>query len=190
MTAASRPVPLLFAQGAGDMHHPEGSIHLVRYLERELRGACEIRAPEMPDAETNPQYRPWRDRILEELAAIDDEVLFVGHSLGGSVLLKMLAEVELAARVRGLFLASVPWWGPEGWDHGPWAVPADVATKLRGVPAFLYHSVDDPEVPVDHLARYAAILPDATVRRIPGAQHSFLEGVPELVTDIRATLDT
>ena len=46
---------VLFVQGAGDMHHPEGSIHIARWLERELSDDLRVLAPEMPDAE-NPGY--------------------------------------------------------------------------------------------------------------------------------------
>ncbi len=80
--------PVLFIQGAGSMHEPEGSGRLAAYLARELGTDYRLIAPEMPDAE-NPHYQPWRDRIEQELEAIDGKVIFVGHSFGGSVLLKL-----------------------------------------------------------------------------------------------------
>jgi len=66
--------PLLFIQGAGDMRAAEGSGHLADYLGKELGDDYRVIAPEMPDAD-HPRYRPWRDRIARELAAIDDEVV-------------------------------------------------------------------------------------------------------------------
>jgi pimeloyl-ACP methyl ester carboxylesterase len=39
-------------------------------------------------------------------------VIFVGHSFGGSVLLKYLAEGSYRKPVRGLVLVSVPNWAP------------------------------------------------------------------------------
>ena len=93
--------PVLFIQGAGSMHEPEGSGRLAAYLARELGTDYRLIAPEMPDAD-NPHYQPWRDRIEQELEAIDGKVILVGHSFGGSVLLNYLAEGSYRKPVRGL----------------------------------------------------------------------------------------
>ena len=175
---------VLVVQGAGDMHHPEGTIVLVRYLERSLPEGFRVHAPEMPDADSDPRFVPWRDEITATLAELDRPILLVGHSVGGSVVLKMLSEAPADPAIRGLFLASVPWWGPEGWAWDEFAVPDDFAARLPEVPVFLYHSVDDPEVPFAHLGLYEARMPAATARPVDGAEHSFRNGLPELVTDI------
>ena len=54
---------------------------------------------------------------------IDEEVIFVGHSFGGSVLLKYLAEGTYRKHVKGLFLVSVPNWAPNGWAYDEFAAP-------------------------------------------------------------------
>lgn len=181
---------VLVVQGAGDMHDPEGTIVLVRYLEAELPDGFRVVAPEMPDAETDPRYGPWRDAIGATLASLEAPVLVVGHSLGGSVVLKMLSDAPAHPATRGLFLASMPWWGPEGWPWDELALPDDLATRLPDIPVFLYHSIDDPEVPIAHLELYASRLPGATVRRIPGAEHSYRNGLPQLIGDVRAVGST
>jgi hypothetical protein len=176
-------VTVLFVQGAGGMHHPEGSIHLARWLERELGDDFRVLAPEMPDAE-NPGYERWRGAIEEHLGTIDGPVLIVGHSFGASTVLKMLSESPPRGQIRGLFFASTPWWEPRGWS-AEYAVTEGFADRLPDVPMFLYHSVEDPEVPLRHLDIYRAHLPNATAREIPGREHSFVHGLPELVDDIR-----
>ena len=50
---ATHPQPVLFIQGAGSMHEPEGSGRLAAYLARELSTGYGVLAPEMPDAD-NP----------------------------------------------------------------------------------------------------------------------------------------
>ena len=175
---------VLFIQGAGDMRHPEGSIHLARWLERELGDDVPVLAPEMPDAE-DPGYERWRAAIAEHMGAIDGPVLIVGHSFGASTVLKMLSDSPAPAHLRGLFLVETPWWEPEGWS-AEYAVTEGFADRLPAIPIFLYHSVDDPEVPFSHLDIYRAHLPHATARVIPGAQHSFVDGLPELLGDIRS----
>jgi uncharacterized protein len=177
--------PVLFIQGAGSMHEPEGSGRLAAYLARELSTAFRVTAPEMPDAD-NPHYQPWRDRIDQELRTIDKEVILVGHSFGGSVLLKYLAEGSYRKPVLGLFLVAVPNWGPDGWAYDEYSVPQDIGSKLPLSRIFLYHSRDDPEVPFAHLSYYQEKLPTATARPIDGSEHSFVEGLPTLVDDIKS----
>jgi predicted alpha/beta hydrolase family esterase len=167
------------------MHEPEGSGRLAGYLARELSSSFRVIAPEMPDPE-NPHYQPWRDRIDQELQTIDQEVILVGHSFGGSVLLKYLAEGSYRKPVRGLFLVSVPNWGPGGWAYDEYAAPDDVGSRLPPSRIFLYHSRDDPEVPFAHLAYYQEHLPTSTARPIDGSEHSFVEGLPTLVDDIKS----
>ena len=176
---------VLFIQGAGSMHEAEGSGRLAAYLADELGTDYRLIAPEMPDAD-NPHYQPWRDCIEQELRAINGKVIFVGHSLGGSVLLKYLAEGSYRKPVRGLFLVSVPNWGPDGWAYDEFAVPTDVGSRLPAAKIYLYHSRDDPEVPFAHLAYYQDRLPAATPRPIDGSEHSFVEGLPTLVDDIKS----
>jgi uncharacterized protein len=180
-----RTQPVLFIQGAGSMHEPEGSGRLAAYLAHDLGKDYSVIAPEMPNAD-NPDYQSWRDRIDQDLGAIDDEVILVGHSFGGSVLLKYLAEGSYPRPVRGLFLVSVPNWGPDGWAYDEFAAPEDVASRLSVSTIFLYHSRDDPEVPFEHLAYYQEHLPTATARPIDGSEHSFVAGLPSLVDDIKS----
>ena len=176
---------VLFIQGAGDMWAPDGSGVLAKYLQDSLGSDYDVIAPEMPGADTDPRYLPWRKKIEEELRGIDGPVVLVGHSLGGSMLLKFLAEGPPPTSIAGLFLVSVPHWSPEGWE-AEYALPDGFASRLPAAPTFLYHSRDDPHVPFEHLAFYKKHLPNATSRTIDGTEHSFLNGLPELVDDIRA----
>jgi predicted alpha/beta hydrolase family esterase len=56
----------------------------------------------------HPHYRPRRDLIEQELEAVDEPVILVGHSFGGSVLLKYLAEGSHQRPVRVCFLSRCP----------------------------------------------------------------------------------
>jgi predicted alpha/beta hydrolase family esterase len=179
------PRPVLFVQGAGDMDDPEGSGRLADWLRGELGAGYRVSADPMPDA-GDPSYPSWRDELERRLAAVGDRPVLVGHSFGGSVLVQCLAERSARAPFAGLFLVAVPDWGPEGWEDEAVALPDDLAARLPPGPVFLYHSVDDPEVPFAHLALHRRRLPNATVRPVPGRQHSFTDGLPELAADIRS----
>ncbi len=108
----------------------------------------------------------------------------MGHSFGASVLLKYLAEASSRPAIAGLFLIATPYWGP---SFPEFALPPDFGARLAEVsPLYLYHSRDDPEVPFEHLERYARALPQATIRPLDGRGHEFDQPqFHELVADIR-----
>jgi predicted alpha/beta hydrolase family esterase len=119
-------------------------------------------------------------------------MILVGHSVGGSVLLKYLCESDRAWQVAGLFVIAAPYWGAdESWQWDAATLPADAASKLVGNwPLFFYHSRDDEIVPFAHLSLYAATLPRATIRVFDGRGHQFRNDLGEVAADIkRSRLD-
>jgi predicted alpha/beta hydrolase family esterase len=179
------PTPVLFIQGAGDMHLPEGSGKLVAWLEDELGAGFELAAPEMPDAD-EPDPKSWIPAIQANLEGLGSDGLVVAHSFGASLLLKHLAESDSDRPLRALFLIATPYWERSGWQAA-YALPEDFAAELPPVGKMvLYHSRGDPECPFAHLARYREALPTSEVRELEGTEHSFTEGLPELVNDIRS----
>ena len=83
--------PILFIQGAGNKHKPLGSGKLIACLQEHLGSDYHVLAPDMPDPD-QPRYLAWRDQIEQELGQLDADVLLIGHSLGGSMVLKYLAD--------------------------------------------------------------------------------------------------
>ncbi len=99
---------ILFIHGAGNQRHPEGSDKLVTYLQEQLGSNYEVQAPDMPDPD-HPRYLAWRDQIARELDAPGDEIILIGHSVGGSVLVKALAEgIPGKKPLPGCFLSLHP----------------------------------------------------------------------------------
>ena len=96
--------PVLFIHGGGEGAYEEDR-KLAASLQDALGAAYEVRYPKMPD-EDRPVYEAWKERIAKELDALDGEVILVGHSLGGSILLKYLSEEEVEKLVAGLFLVA------------------------------------------------------------------------------------
>ncbi|GHO42066.1 alpha/beta hydrolase [Ktedonospora formicarum] len=175
---------VLFIQGAGDKCKPFGSGKLIAYLQKQLGNNYEVLAPDMPDPE-HPQYLAWRDQIEQEHGKLDADALFIGHSLGGSMLLKYLAEGTYQRPIVALFLVSVPYWGKQDWEL-EYALPDDFASHLPPIrQLFLYHSRFDEVVPFSSLRCYQEQLPQATVRVLDGKEHSFTEGLPLLAQDIK-----
>jgi predicted alpha/beta hydrolase family esterase len=175
---------ILLIQGAGNQHKPLGSGKLVASLRQQLGSDYHVLAPDMPDSD-HPRYLAWRDQIAQELGKLDADALLIGHSLGGSMLLKYLAEGTYQKPIAGLFLVAVPDFSKQDWEL-EYAVPDDFASRLPPIQQlFLYHSRSDEEVPFSSLRRYQEQLPQATVRVLEGKEHSFTEGLPALAQDIK-----
>jgi predicted alpha/beta hydrolase family esterase len=174
---------VLFIHGGGEGAHEEDR-KLAASLRDALGDAYDVRCPKMPD-EDRPVYQVWKERIAEELDALEGKVILVGHSLGGSILLKYLSEEELKKLVVGLFLVATPYWGVEDWEVGEYALQEHFASKIpKEVAVFLYHSRDDEVVPFAHAALYAEKLPRATVRWFDGHRHQFDDDLSDVAWDI------
>jgi uncharacterized protein len=177
---------VLFIQGGGTGAYIEDR-HLADSLERALGAGYEVQYPQMPDEENCP-YPEWQAQIDARLAAATGAIALVGHSIGGSVLLKYLCDRRPTAHIAGLFVIAAPYWGAdEAWRWEEVALPEDAAAKLAGEwPLIFYHSRDDESVPFAHLELYAAKLPRATFRTFDGRGHQFRNDLSEVATDIKA----
>lgn len=177
---------VLFVHSAGPQGPGEGSEPLVRRLREELGPEYEVLFPKMPGTE-EPHYEPWRDRLSAELAGLGKGVVIFGHSLGGSVALKYVAEGTVVDRVAGLVVAATPYWGSSEWER-EWALPEGwPAEETRLPPIFLFHSRDDEEIPFAHLDLYAKRLPDSEVHPLDGNGHLFDRGdLTEMVAAVRS----
>ena len=174
--------PVLFIHGGGEGAYEEDR-KLALSLQDALGTAYDVQVPKMPD-EDRPVYEAWKVRIAEELDALKGELILVGHSLGGSILLKYLSEEEVEKLVAGLFLVATPYWGVEDWEVDEYALREDFASKIpKETTVFLYHSRDDEVVPFSHAALYAEKLPRATVREFDDRGHQF-DDLSDIARDI------
>ena len=175
---------VLFVHGAGEGAYEEDGL-LVASLRDALGPSYEVRYPRMP-LEESAQYLDWTARIASSLPPQGSEVVLVGHSVGGSVLLRYLCEKPVEASVTGLFVIAAPFWGADDfWDWDEARLPEDAAEKLATVPRiFMYHSRDDEVVPFSHLALYSARLPQATIRPVDVGGHQLENDLADVAHDI------
>ncbi|MDN5274358.1 MAG: Alpha/beta hydrolase family [Candidatus Saccharibacteria bacterium] len=177
---------VLFIQGAGENAYREDA-KLVRSLHRTLGSEYEIIYPTMPN-EADVHYGEWRLQIETELAKIHKPAILIGHSVGGSILLKCLSEIKIRKPVAALFLMATPFWGGDGWRYDGYEdieLSKDLVAKLaKDMPLFFYHCRDDSIVPYEHLALYKKLLPHATSRNIDIGGHQFNDDLVLIVQDI------
>ena len=174
---------VLFIHSAGPQGYRQGSYYLLSYLEKVLGDGYHIVRPQMPDP-NYPNYELWSKKLGESIRSLHQPAILVGHSLGGSVLLKYLAEQHVPAKVSGLFVVAAPYWGTANWEVDEFMLPENFASVLGGQSIFFYHSQDDEAVPLKHMLYYAHELPLAAVRELKHRGHLFSSGLPELIKDI------
>jgi uncharacterized protein len=155
-------------------------------LPEELGDGYDVIAPSMPN-KGNAKYSEWKIWFEKFLPLLDDEIIFVGHSLGGTFLAKYLAENKVRHHVLGTFLVA-PCFDDADADYSmaDFVLPADLSKlQEQAGKLFFYHSSDDPVVPFTDLAKFEAKLPDATYRRFADRGHFNQNSFPEIVEDIR-----
>ncbi|MFB4166929.1 alpha/beta hydrolase [Virgibacillus sp. JSM 102003] len=177
---------ILFIHSAGPQGEHEGSFDLIVYLQDNLNAEYNLIIPEMPNPE-NPEYTRWKERLSKEFASLEGEVILIGHSLGGSVLLKYLSEEDCHLKISSLHSVAAPYWGKNGfWESEEFALSENFAAKLPPISqVFFYHSRDDEVVSFDHFKEYTEEFLTAAPRAIENKGHLFHSGLPELVNDIK-----
>ena len=181
------PPTVVLLHSSGPQGPGEGSEPFKNRLREQLGPGFEVLFPMMPSPD-DPHYEAWSEGLGQVLSELEEPPIVVGHSLGGSVFLKRLAETSREEPIAGLVLVATPFWGRDQEWELEWALPEgwpDSETKLPRT--FLFHSRDDEEIPFAHLERYAERLPQATPELLDGNGHLFDRGdLSEIIEAIRA----
>lgn len=177
---------LLFVQGAGEGAHDQWDNKLVENLEGQLGGGYSIHYPRMPN-EDDPRYTSWKATLVEESKLLHDGAILVGHSLGGAILLHVLAEERFIFKPRALILIAVPFIGEGGWRSDDIKARTDFAEHLPArLPVFLYHGTEDQIVPFAHVQLYAQAIPQEVLRTVPHRDHQLNNDLSAVAQDIRS----
>jgi predicted alpha/beta hydrolase family esterase len=175
---------VVFIQGGGAGAHDDWDATLVDSLRGELGEGYEVRYPRMP-LEDDPSYARWSTAIGHELAAVDDGVIVVGHSVGGTVLVNYLAEVVPTRGVGAIMLIAAPFVGAGGWPGDEFELPSNLGARLpRGVPVHLFHGLNDQIAPPDHIDLYSRAIPQAQPHRLPDRDHQLNDDLSEIAQAI------
>ncbi len=160
-----------------------------------LRGALgedfAVCMPSFPNKQ-NARYEEWRMWFSRYLELSEDGVILVGWSLGGMFLAKYLSEEPALRSVRALFLLAAP--GGEfvavdskGNDCLSFKPQKENLSRLeKEVPHIaVWHSTDDPIVPVSEADWYSRCLPSAKQRIFVDKNHFLTAQLPELIEAIK-----
>ncbi len=176
---------ILFIQGGGAGVHDQWDNNLVASLSRELGPGFEIGHPLMPN-ETDPDYAAWQAALVKEIDKLEADAILVGHSLGATILVNVIAESKPTRRFAGLFLIAAPFVGQGGWTSEDIAPMDDIGARLpTNLPIYLHYGRDDQTVPLAHVSSYAQAVPRAVIHRLKGRDHQLNNDLPEVTEDIR-----
>ena len=106
---------VLFVQGGGEGAHDKWDNKLVESLERELGPDYAVHYPRMPH-EADPRYAAWKAALQREFDRLDDGAILIGHSIGGTILIRTLADEPPKLTFAGIFLIAAPFVGDGGWQ--------------------------------------------------------------------------
>jgi predicted alpha/beta hydrolase family esterase len=188
-----KPLPvkhqLLFVQGGGKGTHDEWDNKLVASLGQQLGDDYEIHYPRMP-SEDDPSYARWKPALEGALGTLRDGAIVVGHSVGATILVKVLAEPSSARRLGAILLIAAPFIGEGGWSASDLQFPPDLGARLaQGVPIHFFHGLEDQDVPPSHIELYARAVPQARIHRLPGRDHQLNDDLSEVAAAL-SSLET
>ena len=161
-------------------------------LQENLGADFEVFVPKMPNG-NNAVYEEWKiwfERLAEFL---HDDVILVGHSLGGIFLAKYLSENTFTRKIKSVILLAAPF--DEGGlqeSLGHFILPESLENiSAQTTSIYLIFSKDDPIVPFENAQKYQQALPGSHIMAFEDHQHFNQESFPELVELIKksATID-
>ena len=136
---------------------PKGNF--LPWLERELRArGFDVVVPELPTPET-PDRDEWTEALVKASVPLTDQVIIVGHSLGGAAALRMLEAAEARSTPHAMVMVATPWMIKDEKFRGFFMSELDFEVLMWRASKFVViHAQNDPIIPVEHGKRYASAL--------------------------------
>ena len=136
--------------------------------------------PQMPSPK-NAKYLEWKLWFEKYIPHLEDEITFVGHSLGATFLAQYLSEHTLPKSIQSLHLVAPAFDGAGGF--GLTDAVSNIGKQVSHV--YLYHSKDDSLVPFEESVRLHELLPEAEFRQFDDRGHFLTPDFPELFENIK-----
>lgn len=151
----------------------------------ELGANYEVLQPRMPNG-TDADYNEWKMYFEAVAKVLDNQVILIGHSLGGVFLAKYLSENNASFTIKSLILLAAPFKDTEQESIGNFKLKNDF-TKLTNQVSDIHflHSQDDPVVAVEDAQLYKKHLPNAHLTLLDNKAHLNTETFPELIETIQ-----
>ncbi len=155
-------------------------------LGKELGENFDVLTPSMPSYQ-NARYLEWKIWFERIIPLLDDEVIFIGSSLGGIFLAKYLSEETYPKKIRAVVLVAAPF-DEEGSEESlaDFKLPSSLSKFVdQGGVIYLIQSKDDPVVPFEQIDKYKKTLSNARTMFFKDRGHFNQETFPEIVELIK-----
>jgi len=159
-------------------------------LGEKLGPEYQVVMPRMPNMD-NARYAEWKIWLDKIIPHLDQQVVLVGHSLGGIFLAKYMAENKFSKRILATLLVAAPF---EGDKRKYSLVDFKLKKDLSGLQhqtakLVFFYSADDKVVPLSDLERYRKKLPGAKYRIFLKRGHFNGASFPEIVREIKKAFE-
>ncbi len=157
-----------------------------RNLSETLGDEYQVIAPSMPNSQ-NARFIEWKIWFERFMPFLNDQIILIGHSLGGIFLAKYLSESIFPKKIRSTFLVAAPFKSDNDESLVDFELGQDLSKlSAQGGVIFLFHSKDDPVVEYPNVLEYKKALPNAILRSLDTGQHFNQAEFPELVEEIKS----
>lgn len=155
-------------------------------VSNKLGEGFEVFCPQMPN-KINAQYKEWKIYFDKIISIIDDNVIFIGHSLGGVFIAKYLSENKISKRIKKTILVAAPF-DDVKMNESLASFRLSKPLKMfeqQGGSIYLIHSKDDLVVPLEQVEKYKKALPSAKVNTFNNKGHFIQEEFVEIIELIK-----
>jgi predicted alpha/beta hydrolase family esterase len=154
-------------------------------LQKELP-EFEVLYPKMPNSR-NSRYLEWKLWFEKTFHLLTDEVILIGHSLGGIFLAKYLSENSFPKKIKQLHLVAACYdtevIKDSLVDFALTRTVENIQDKVEKI--FLYQSKDDTSVAYQDALKYKRDLPNAALFMFEDRGHFTGVKIPELIENIK-----
>jgi len=155
-------------------------------LGKDLGENFEVFFPRMPNP-MNARYKEWKIWFERIIQLLDDDLIFIGHSLGGIFLAKYFSENKISKRIKAIILIAAPYYNANSEESLlDFKLPNSFEKILmQSENIFLIQSKDDIVVPFVQVEKYKSQLPNSKLIVFEDRQHFNQETFPELIELIK-----
>jgi predicted alpha/beta hydrolase family esterase len=145
----------------------------------------EVVYPKMPNSKNAryPEWKLWFEKLFD---LVNDEIILIGHSLGGIFLAKYLSENNFPKSITQLHLIAAPYdtetIKDSLADFALLKTVENIEEKVEKI--FLYQSKDDTAVAYEDVIKYKRDLPKSELIVFEDRGHFTQEQFPELIENI------
>ena len=150
-------------------------------LQEVLGNNYQVLTPTMPN-KTNAKYSEWSAWFRHISDLFIDEVILIGHSLGGIFLAKYLSENNLRVKINKLILVAAPYEDESIEDLADFKI-TKLSNRLSSQvdKIILIQGSDDPVVSMSDFNKYKTALPNAKSVILSAPDHFLRSDFPELI---------